>query len=132
MRHRGDVGPLIAIAAAHGDRHCLARASTGGTEKQNCKSRRLTSRGSPFSVTSTWVAGEARAKIMGAVVRPLLFYRVAKSGEVVARRSAQRVPSCRLTFAGNCRNPLYLADRETSKISEAHFLLKSAFCSGRT
>jgi len=30
--------------------------------KQNCKNRRLTSRGSPFSVTVTWVAGEARAK----------------------------------------------------------------------
>jgi len=31
-------------------------------EQQNRNNRRLTSRGSPFSVTTTWVAGEARAK----------------------------------------------------------------------
>jgi len=63
IRRAGDVSPLIAIPAAHGDRRCLARAATGGTEKQNCKNRRLMSRGSPFSVTSTSVAGEARAKV---------------------------------------------------------------------
>jgi len=63
MRRAGDVSALIAIPAVHGDRRCLARASTGGTRKQNCKNRRLTSRGSPFCVNSMWVAGEARAKL---------------------------------------------------------------------
>ncbi|GEM_PF-3083106 len=62
-RRAGDISPLIAIPVDYGDRRCLARASTAGTEKQNRKNRRLTSRGSPILVKSTWVAGEARSKI---------------------------------------------------------------------